>query len=103
MCIFCNHKERTVQTDTNLVASLLKQLVEERYVVSKHVRELYEKHVKKGTRLTNQEFLDTLRLEVETFYSSAFIVLDALDEGPEDEGTRVHLISNLQNLSGDML
>jgi hypothetical protein len=100
LCIFCNHKERTAQTDTNLVASLLKQLVEERYTVSKHVQALYEKHMKTGTRPTSQEFLDALRSEVEAFYSSAFIVLDALDEGPEHEGTRANLISNLQNLSG---
>jgi hypothetical protein len=108
MFIFCDYKERREQTCANLIASLLIQLLQERcdrmgdsqkrFMVSEHVMELYERHTRTETRPSNEEFLEVLRIEIATFYSSAFIVLDALDEGPEDEGTRNNLVSNLRNL-----
>jgi hypothetical protein len=100
MCIFCNHKERTDQTYTDLVASLLRQLVEERGTVSMQVEKLYTEHTKKNTRPTSQEFLDALKREISAFCSTVFIVVDALDEGPEHEGMRADLVADLRNLGG---
>lgn len=99
MCMFCNHKERTEQTYENLIGSLLKQLVLECPIVSASVENLYRGHLEKNTRPTSREFLDTLNSEIEAFFSSAFIVVDALDEGPDHEGTRASLVSDLRNLS----
>ena len=108
--IFCDYKERKEQTYSNLIASLLSQLLQERcermadsqnrFMVSDHVMELYERHTRSETRPSNEEFSETLRIEIAKFYSSAFIVLDALDEGPEDEGIQNNLVSNLRNLGG---
>ena len=108
MFIFCDYKERREQTYANLIASLLSQLLQERcerlgdsrkrFSVSEHVRKLYERHIQAETRPSNEEFLETLKIEIDQFYLSAFIVLDALDEGPEDEGIQHNLVSNLQNL-----
>jgi hypothetical protein len=95
MCIFCNHKEHTVQTYVNLIVSLLKQLVQECSTVSPFMRKLYDEHFKKSTHPSVQEFLGTLKLEIDTFYSSAFIIVDALDEGFE----RARLVYDLRNLS----
>jgi hypothetical protein len=110
MFIFCDYKERREQTDANLITSLLSQLLQERcermgdsqerFMVSEHVMKLYETHTKKETRPSNKEFLETLSTEIAKFYSSAFIVLDALDEGPTDEGSQNNLVSNLRNLGG---
>jgi hypothetical protein len=110
MFIFCDYKERREQTCANLIASLLSQLIQERcdrmensqdrFMVSEHVIKLYEKHARTETRPSNEEFLEALRIEIAKFYSSAFIVLDALDEGPEDEGTQKNLVSNLRSLGG---
>jgi hypothetical protein len=109
MFIFCDYKERREQTYANIITSLLSQLLQERcermgdsqerFMVSKHVMKLYERHTRMQTRPSNEEFLETLRTEIAKF-SSAFIVLDALDEGPEDEGTQNNLVSNLRNLGG---
>jgi hypothetical protein len=110
MFIFCDYKERRQQTYANLITSLLTQLLQERcermgdsqecFMVSEHVMKLYERHTRTRTRPSNEEFLETLRIEIATFYSSAFIVLDALDEGPEDEATQINLVSNLRKLGG---
>jgi hypothetical protein len=97
ICIFCNHKEQTEQTHANLVASLLKQLVEERGTVSEHVKKLYQEHTRKNTRPTIQNFLDVLKLEIDNVYQTVFIVVDALDEA--SEGTQTSLVSNLRSIS----
>jgi len=109
MFIFCDYKERREQTYVNLITSLLSQLLQERcermgnsqerFMVSGHVTKLYESHTRVQTRPSNEEFLEMLRTEIAKF-PSAFIVLDALDEGPEDEGTQNNLVSNLRNLGG---
>ena len=110
MFIFCDHKERREQTHANLITSLLSQLLQERcervgdspkrFMVPEHVMKLYERHKRMETRPSNGEILETLRIGIAQFYSSAFIVLDALDEGPEVEGTQNNLLSDLRNLSG---
>ena len=110
MFIFCDHKERREQTYANLITSLVSQLLQERceriedsskrFKVPEHVMKLYETHKKMETRPSNGEILETLRIEISQFYSSAFIVLDALDEGPEVEGTQNNLLSDLRKLGG---
>jgi hypothetical protein len=109
MFIFCDYKERREQTYANIITSLLSQLLQERcermgnsqerFMVSEHVTKLYERHTRTQTRPSNEECLEMLRTEISKF-PSAFIVLDALDEGPEDEGTQNNLVSNLRNLGG---
>jgi hypothetical protein len=96
--IFCNHKERMAQTYIDLIASLLKQLVQERSAISPYVKGLYDKHFKKCTRPNVQEFLNTLRQEIDTFYTCAYIIVDALDEGPEQS----RLLYDLRHLSNSV-
>jgi len=43
--------------------------------------------------------MTSLKSEIK-LYSKVFIVVDALDESPEDEGTRADLLVALQSLSG---
>jgi len=82
LCMFCNYKERNEQTVINLIASLLKQLVQQRGTVSENVRTLYDKHVDRNARPTQSEFEKALQSEI-AYYSKVFIVVDALDECPE--------------------
>ena len=113
MFIFCDYKEKREQTCVNLITSLLSQLLQEHcehmsnsqkhFTVLKHVLELYQKHKNMKTQPSHKEFLETLRIEIAQSYLSAFIVLDALDEGPEDEGIQQNLMSNLQNLGAVQL
>jgi hypothetical protein len=95
--IYCSYKEQMDQNLTNLVASLLQQLVQRHSVIPNKVRSLYEQHISKRTRPTLAECYELLRSEL-TSCSRAFIVVDALDECNETNGTRSRLIAELLSL-----
>jgi len=98
-CIYCDYKEQTEQTVTNLVASLLKQILQDRCSTSETVMSLYKHHRNKSTRPTLGEFTEALKSEL-GMYSKIFIVVDALDECPEENGTRANLLKALRSLGG---
>jgi hypothetical protein len=95
-CIFCSYQERSTQSLEELVASVLKQIVQDRSSASESIKAFCEKFhdQQKHPRLTN--LVDALRSEIRT-YSSVFIMLDALDECQEDYQGR--LITELESLS----
>ncbi|KAJ9139179.1 ankyrin repeat protein [Pleurostoma richardsiae] len=76
---FCNFQRHEVQTAENLLADLLKQLLEARRSVPDKVKDIFEQHKpKKPPRsLKNiKAILDAAMAE----YSRVFILVDALDE-----------------------
>ena len=95
-CIYCNYKEQAKQTVLELVASLLKQLVQDHPMISAQVKSLYDRHFVRGTHPAHDEFTKALRAEIAR-YSKIFIVVDALDELAErDQG---YLITELRSLA----
>lgn len=78
-CIYCNYKEQTVQTVSELVASLLKQMVQDQPVISDRIKSLYEHHFVRNTQPTHEEFIKALQSEI-GIYTKVFIVVDTLDE-----------------------
>jgi hypothetical protein len=94
--IYCNYKESN-QIATNLIASILQQLVQTDAEVSKEIHALYTKHITKQTRPTFDEFSILLQSEARRF-SKLFVVIDALDECTESDGTRGRLLTELQKL-----
>jgi hypothetical protein len=94
-CIYCNHKEQARQTVRELVASLLKQFIQDRPEISECAKSLYDSHYPKATRPCLSELTEVLRKEVGR-YSKAFIIIDALDELVERN--RGHLIKEVQSL-----
>lgn len=58
---------------------------------------LYEAHALSQTRPSITEYRKLLRLAVQS-YSKVLVIIDALDECNEDDGTRKALISELQKL-----
>jgi hypothetical protein len=97
--IYCNYKERLAQTVTNLIASLLQQIVQDRSATPNLVESLYNLHNSQNTRPTLEEFLEVLNSELVTFFK-IFIVIDAMDECPEDKETRANLMKALRSLAG---
>jgi len=94
VCIYCNYKEQNQQTVPEIIASLLKQLVQDRPMISDNVKSLYEQHVGRGTRPTYEELKKAFQSEVRA--SSVYVVVDALDECLErDQG---YLITELRSL-----
>ncbi|KAJ7488007.1 hypothetical protein FB451DRAFT_1025328, partial [Mycena latifolia] len=92
--IYLNHKENEIQSPSNLLASLWRQLVFRR-VISMEVQQLYEKHREPRTRPSLADFHRILS-SIVAEYSKVFLIVDALDEYPEDN--RKILLNNLSNL-----
>jgi hypothetical protein len=95
--IYCSYKEQRDQTVLNLIASLLKQLVQRNAVISEKIISLYNSHIKKQTPLMLEECSNLLKSEARRF-SKVFMVIDALDECSESSGTRMSFLTEIQKL-----
>ncbi|KAJ7485603.1 ankyrin repeat-containing domain protein [Mycena latifolia] len=93
--IYLNHKETEAQSPSNLLTGLWRQLVFGR-PLSPAVHHLYAKHREQGTRPSLEDIYSILCSTIAQL-SSAFIIVDALDEYPEDE--RGILLGHLSSLT----
>jgi hypothetical protein len=98
--IYCDYKGQD-QTALNLVASLLRQLVQRRSVIPEELMAVYEKHKSKHTHPSLAEYSSLLQLVLRGF-SQVFIVIDALDEYTEDDGTRDSFLTEIRKLQPDI-
>jgi hypothetical protein len=94
--IYCNYNAKADQNTTSLLAAILKQLVRARPSIAEPVTRLYDRHADQ-TRLSLKEILSALQ-SILTNYSSVYIVVDALDECQEEDGTRRQLLAKLRDL-----
>ncbi|KAF7508365.1 hypothetical protein GJ744_009356 [Endocarpon pusillum] len=95
--LYCNYKRGDEQKAVNLLAVILKQLVQERPSLPDSVGDLYTLHGKRGTRPSFDELSNSLRSVLRN-YSRVFIIIDALDECTNDDGTRNTLLSEIRSL-----
>src|ERR1700722_4460606 len=98
--IYFNYKEQAEQTVSNLVASLLRQIVQGRRAISDDVKSFFERHRRQSARPTLDQLKDVLISEIR-MRSKVFIVVDALDECREDDATRALLLEVLRSLDGN--
>lgn len=77
--IYCNFRRKDEQKINDLLASLLKQFIQERSSVPECINALYDQHKDRRTQPSLDEVSQTLT-SVITYYSRAYIVIDALDE-----------------------
>jgi hypothetical protein len=99
LCLYCNYKEQATQTVSNLISSLLKQIVQEGPVISDNIKSFYKHHQVRNTHPTIEELTIALEWEIGTYHKT-FIIVDALDECSEDNGTRANLLQSLRSLHG---
>ena len=92
--VYCNYKERFQQTFKNLVSSLIRQISNQAHMIPDTLRALHQRHVRHSTRPTRSELLELLAT-VSSYCSSVWIVVDALDESNNIDGTRSGLKSDL--------
>ena len=97
-------KEKTAQTTSNLIASLLKELVEDNTAAYNNVKSLYECRlvaVKQNPSNFRMRFgRHCSRKARGTPESRVFIVVDALDKTSEVDGTRGKLLTVLKSFLG---
>jgi Cdc6-like AAA superfamily ATPase len=94
--LYCNFRRQDEQSPTELLSSLLKQLVQGQLSVPESVKGLYERHKDKA-RPSFDEMLKVFHAVVAD-YSRTFIVIDALDECQVSGGVRSKLLSELFRL-----
>jgi hypothetical protein len=99
--IYCNYKEQAEHTVSNLVASLLRQMVQDSRAISDDIKSFYKRHQRRGARPTLDQLTNILISEIQT-YSKVFIVVDALDECREDDETRATLLEVFRSLPGQV-
>lgn len=95
--LYCNYKRREEQNAVKLLAVILKQLIQGRRSVSHPVDALYELHSRRGTWPSFDEISKSLGSVLSNF-SRVFIIVDALDECMDVDGTRNMLLSELRIL-----
>jgi hypothetical protein len=89
-CIYYGSKDG-IQHTLDVFLDLLKQLIQEQGHFE-HVKRFHDHHTNKNTHPRLSECVQVLLSQVQTC-SRVFIVIDALDECPEDD--RLELIDNL--------
>lgn len=95
--LYCNFRQQHEQNVTDLLLSLVKQLVQEQPCIPKSVKKLHTHHKDKRTRPSFSEVLEALH-SVAAYYSRAFIIVDALDECRVSDGSRGRFLSEIFNL-----
>ncbi|MCJ1470533.1 hypothetical protein MMC07_009179 [Pseudocyphellaria aurata] len=95
--VYCNYKRQVEQNAAELLAAILKQLVQARPSIAEPVQHLHEQHAGRGTKPSLEEIFGALRAVLAN-YSSAYIAVDALDECPDQDGTRRQFLAKLRDL-----
>ena len=81
----------------NLIANLAQQLIHRRAVVPEELSSLHATNIRQRTRPSPKECFDLLQSQV-LLFAKTFVVIDALDELPESNGTRARLIAEIRKL-----
>lgn len=94
--LYCNYQQQNDQASHDLLASLLSQLSLEQDIVPAGIRTLHDQFRKRRTQPSSRDIFEELRSSV-TGYSTAFVVIDALDEC-KDDATRKDLLNKMLQL-----
>ncbi|KAL2802387.1 hypothetical protein BJX63DRAFT_426090 [Aspergillus granulosus] len=85
------HDEQTEQSPTDMLSSLIKQLVEEQPALPEALEALYEYHIRRGTRPMLHELAQIL-VQIIGQFRRVFWIIDALDECADTDGARANLL-----------
>jgi len=94
--LFCSYKSQVDQSSASLFAALLKQLVQSRPDIAAQVTQMHELYSKRGSKPSSSDILQAIQSL--SAYTTIFIVVDALDEYSDRDGTRGQLIDQLNEL-----
>ncbi|KAJ7592136.1 ankyrin repeat-containing domain protein [Mycena floridula] len=85
--IYCDYTHKSDQTPTQLLGSILKQLVQYHPYISDHLLALHNSCSSQNTLPDVAELFTALKTET-SFHECVYIIVDALDECPEDNQAR---------------
>ena len=96
-CVYLSHQNQNVQTPTNLLASVLKQIIQQEHNTPDSLQRLYQSRSPKSTRPSLDGIASILR-EASDRFERIFVVVDALDEYDDSDGSREMFLAELQSL-----
>jgi hypothetical protein len=92
--LYCNFRRQDKQKANDLLASLLKQLSQERASLPDSVKALYKKHKDKRTRPSFDEISKTFQ-SVTAMFSKVFIIIDALNKCQTTNSCQTRLLTEI--------
>lgn len=95
--IYCDYSKQHEQKHVDLIASILKQLLQHQVYVPENVWKSYRRHTNSGTRPKAEEMYDLLQTSLSAF-PQIYIVVDAVDELSVNDHVRQNLLSSLSLL-----
>lgn len=95
--LYCNFRRQHEQKIEDLLASLLKQFIQEQPSIPDSVNFLYNRHKEKRTRPSFEDISKVLD-SVTATYPRTFIIVDALDECQATDGCRARFLSEIFKL-----
>lgn len=101
LVLYCGYNEAKSQSIDNLVAALIKQILQNRPVIGKELKEMYKTSTRTDVFPSLQELTKILLIELAHF-DSCYIIVDALDE-IFDEASRLSLLETLVQCKANIL
>jgi ankyrin repeat protein len=95
--VYCNYKDQEGKDSSSMLAAILKQLVQARPSVMHLIEPWHQQHTNEGTNPSLDEIVNKLK-DVLTYCRTNYIVIDALDECRDSDGTRRQFLTKLQDL-----
>ena len=92
--LYCDYREREIQTLQNMVASLWRHLVQTRLMAQEECAKLENNYVKRNQRPQVSDLLKFLFEEMHKYHRKVYVVIDALDESSRLHG--MQLLSELR-------
>lgn len=99
--LYCNFRRQHEQRADELLASLLKQLIQRQRSIPNSVQRLYNRYKWEKKQISFDEILSSLRSVATTIYSRVFIIVDALDECQVSDSGRTKFLEAILNLQAE--
>lgn len=100
LCVYCNYRESSDHNISRIIANILRQVVDTHRARSEAAMGMYQLHRQRNTKPELPELLAALSADLKDF-SRIFLVIDALDEYSETEGSRNSLLQSLRTMGGN--
>ena len=95
--IYCDYKQRHLQTPVHLLGSIWRQLSQHQSELPNSIQEKYDKYRQNRANLPPEE-AESIACEAMQHQSIVYLVVDAIDELTEKDGTPTKFLNALQKL-----
>ncbi|KFY28869.1 hypothetical protein V493_02720 [Pseudogymnoascus sp. VKM F-4281 (FW-2241)] len=99
--LYCNFRQQHEQRAEDLLASLLKQLIQRQRSIPSSVQTLYKSHRWENKELSFDEIVTSLKSVAATTFSRVFVIVDALDECQVSDNGRTKFLDTILSLQAE--